>query len=141
MYVSRFKTRLTKRRTRADSFHACRGYAVTDQRAPSRDKNNGGVAGEIKKIAALAEYFRERINDFPFEIVSESMSNAVTPLHPLTASAYDVFTVLKDEYGIWVCPNGGDLKEKIFRVGHIGCLTTADYDTLISAFEDLKNAA
>lgn len=101
-------------------------------------KNNGGVAGEIKKIAALAEYFRERINDFPFEIVSESMSNAVTPLHPLTASAYDVFTVLKDEYGIWVCPNGGDLKEKIFRVGHIGCLTTADYDTLISAFEDLK---
>lgn len=23
-----------------------------------------------------------------------------------------VFLVLKDEYNIWVCPNGGELKEK-----------------------------
>lgn len=66
----------------------------------------GGVETEIKKIGSLAEDFRERIKELPFEIVSESMSNAVTPLHPLTASANDIFLTLKDEYGIWVCPNG-----------------------------------
>jgi aspartate aminotransferase-like enzyme len=46
-------------------------------------------------------------------------------------SAYDVFTRLKQEHGIYVCPNGGDLKSKIFRVGHIGNLSIKDYDVLI----------
>jgi len=66
------------------------------------------------------------------------MSNAVTPLHPTTASAYDIFTTLKDEYGIWVCPNGGGLKDAVFRVGHLGRLTKADYDRLIAAFWDMR---
>lgn len=98
----------------------------------------GGAESEIAKIAAIAEDFRTRIADLPFEISSESMSNAVTPIHPATASAYDIFTILKDEYGIWICPNGGELAEKIFRVGHIGALTKEDNDKLIEAFQDLK---
>lgn len=97
-----------------------------------------GVESEIGKIAALAKYFRDKLAGLPFEICSKSMSNAVTPIHPLTASAYDIFLKLKDEYGIWVCPNGGELKDKIFRVGHIGDLTIADYDMLIAAFYDLQ---
>lgn len=98
----------------------------------------GGVENEIARIGGLARYFREGIKDLPFEIVSESLSNAVTPLHPMTASAYDIFLKLKDEYGIWICPNGGDMKDTIFRVGHIGALTTTDYDKLIAAFKDLQ---
>lgn len=39
---------------------------------------------------------------------------------------------------MWICPNGGDMKDTIFRVGHIGALTTADYDKLIAAFRELK---
>ena len=99
---------------------------------------NGGVEGEIARTAALANYFREKIKDLPFEIVSESLSNAVTPLHPTTASAYEIFLKIKDEYGIWICPNGGDMKDTVFRVGHIGALTTEDYDKLIDAFKDLQ---
>lgn len=98
----------------------------------------GGVENETKKIAELAQDFREKIKGLPFEIVSESMSNAVTPLHPLNVSAYDVFIVLKDEYGIWICPNGGEMKETIFRVGHIGALTKEDNTTLVNAFKDLQ---
>lgn len=99
--------------------------------------NNGGVEGEIARTAALANYFREQIKGLPFEIVSESLSNAVTPLHPTTASAYDIFLKIKDEYGMWICPNGGDLKDKVFRVGHIGYLQKQDYDKLIDAFRAL----
>lgn len=99
---------------------------------------DGGVETEIARTAKLANYFRDRIKDLPFEIVSESLSNAVTPLHPTTASAYDIFLKIKDEYGMWICPNGGDKKDSVFRVGHIGALTTADYDKLIDAFKDLK---
>ena len=67
------------------------------------------------------------------------MSNAVTPVHPRNVSAYDVFLRLKDEYGIWVCPNGGKLADKIFRVGHIGNLTIADNTVLINALNEMNN--
>lgn len=100
--------------------------------------NAGGVEKETEKIAALAQDFREKIKDMPFEIVSESLSNAVTPLHPLNASAYEIFTILKDEYGIWVCPNGGALADEIFRVGHIGALTSKDNDALVSALKNME---
>lgn len=99
----------------------------------------GGVEAETAKIASLAADFREKIKDMPFEIPSESMANAVTPLHPLNVSAYKIFETLKDEYHIWVCPNGGDLAEKIFRVGHIGALTTDDNTSLVEALKDMQN--
>ena len=101
----------------------------------------GGDACEIERTAKLAQYFRNKLKEhnLPFEIVSESLSNAVTPLHPTTQSAYEIFLKIKDEYGMWICPNGGSMKDTVFRVGHIGCLTEADYDHLIDAFVDLRN--
>ncbi len=99
---------------------------------------NGGVEAEIARTETLANYFRNQIKDLPFEIVSESLSNAVTPLHPTTQSAHEIFLKIKDEYGMWICPNGGSMKDSVFRVGHIGALTPADYDKLIAAFKDLK---
>ncbi len=98
----------------------------------------GGVAAEVAKAKSLAEYFRSKIKDLPLEIVSESLSNAITPLRPTNGmSAYDIFLKLKDEHGIWVCPNGGELKDKVFRVGHMGCLTTVDYDKLLLALREV----
>lgn len=99
---------------------------------------DGGVIEENNRIAKLATYFRENIKDLPFKIFSSSLSNAVTPLYPTTCSAYDIFLKLKDEYGIWVCPNGGALADKVFRVGHIGNLSNKDYDVLIEALKDLQ---
>ena len=101
-------------------------------------ERNGGVESETKRIAELAEDFREKIKDLPFDICSESMSNAVTPLKPRNVSAYDIFLTMKDEYHIWICPNGGNLKDKVFRVGHIGALTKDDNTTLINAFKDMQ---
>ena len=99
---------------------------------------NGGVEAENRKIAELAADFREKIKGLPFEIFSEAMSNAVTPLHPLTAKAYDIFLTLKDEYNIWICPNGGEMKDIVFRVGHIGALTKEDNTVLVNAFKDMQ---
>lgn len=100
----------------------------------------GGDKAEIERTARLANYFRNKIKEhnLPFEIISESLSNAVTPLHPTTQSANEIFLKIKDEYGMWICPNGGDMKDTVFRVGHIGCLTETDYDKLIDAFLDLR---
>ena len=100
----------------------------------------GGADAEIERCAELAKYFRDQLeeNNLPFEIVSESLSNAVTPLHPTTQSAYEIFLKIKDDYGMWICPNGGDMKDTIFRVGHIGYLQKEDYNKLIEAFIDLR---
>lgn len=98
---------------------------------------NGGISKSINSTKELASYFREAIKDLPLKIVPDNCSNAVTALHPLKNNAYEIFTILKDNYHIWVCPNGGDLKDKIFRVGHIGALTKEDYDKLLSALREM----
>lgn len=100
----------------------------------------GGAEAEIKRTEGLANYFRNKLKEYnlPFDIISESLSNAVTPLHPRTQSAFEIFLKIKDEYGMWICPNGGSLKDTVFRVGHIGCLKETDYDKLIAAFLDLR---
>ncbi len=100
----------------------------------------GGVDAEIQHISLIAQDFRKRLqeNNLPFEIVSNSLSNAVTPLHPTNVSAYDIFTILKNEYSIWICPNGGELKDKVLRVGHIGCLTSNDNKVLVEALLDMQ---
>ena len=98
----------------------------------------GGADAEISRVAAQAEDFRQKIKELPFEFVSESPANGVTPVHPLNADAYKIFEILKDEYSIWICPNGGDMKSTVFRVGHIGYLSHKDNTTLINALKDMQ---
>lgn len=99
---------------------------------------DGGILVEREKIAKLAQDFRCKIKNLPIDISSHSLSNSVTPLATRNCSAYDIFIALKNEYNIWICPNGGILKNKIFRVGHIGCLTYSDNTVLINALKDLS---
>lgn len=98
----------------------------------------GGADAEVARVAGQAADFRNKIKELPFEFVSESPANGVTPVHPINADAYEIFTELKDNYGIWVCPNGGDMKNTIFRVGHIGYLNHDDNTTLIDALKDMQ---
>lgn len=97
----------------------------------------GGADKEIERVAGQAEDFRIKIKDLSLDLVSESPANGVTPVHPRNAKAYDIFLRLKDEYNIWICPNGGDMKDTIFRVGHIGYLSHNDNTILVNAFKDL----
>lgn len=98
-----------------------------------------GLASERKHIESLAEDFRRRIIEYPFEICSNMLSNSLTPLRLKddSKSAKQVFEVLKNQYGIIVCPNGGAQADSIFRVGHIGNLEKKDNDTLFAAFDEL----
>ena len=101
---------------------------------------NGGIEAERQKISDLALYFRKQINEFPFEFVvkeKKDRSNAVTGIRTINHNATIIFEELKNNYGIWICPNGGIYKEDIFRVGHIGNLERADYDNLLNALSDL----
>lgn len=105
------------------------------------DITEGGIDTERAKIRTLAEDFRARLaaSDLPFVPFSESPSNAVTALSVTCGtSAHSIFETLKDHYNIWICPNGGSLRDSVFRVGHLGALTVDDNETLIAAFTDCK---
>ena len=101
-------------------------------------KNNGGVEEEIKRISNLASDFRLKIKDLPLETPCKSLGNSVTDVHCINSKAGTIVDALKKDYGIWVNPNGGEVGEKMFRVGHIGDLTVEDNDKLIDAFNDLE---
>lgn len=98
-----------------------------------------GVQAELDRVAALAADFRSRIEGLPFTMFPQAPANAVTALYTGDISAKAIFADLKDNYGMWVCPNGGDMAETVFRVGHIGALTVADNEALVAALLDMQS--
>ncbi len=97
-----------------------------------------GIAAQTEKIAKIAAYFRKGLEKLPVTVYSDSLSNAVTPvLVRETADAEEICRILEQEYRIWVCPNAGELKKKVFRVGHMGQLEEADCDRLLAALGQL----
>lgn len=101
-------------------------------------EESGGIKAERTRIEGLVDYFRSKIKDYPFDLIAEDKSNAVTALHPTTCGAKKIIRILKEEYEIWGCPNGGEMADDVFRIGHIGYLTKDDYDILFAAFDDMK---
>ena len=88
--------------------------------------------------AALARRFRASIKDLPFRIFPDTPSNALTALTPTNGvSAYDIYSELKLRFNLVVTPNGGNLRDRIFRVGHMGNLAESDLDALTDALREI----
>lgn len=101
-------------------------------------EKNGGIEAEREVIHQRAMDFRKEITNLPFTFASEAPSNCVTSLRPEHHNAQEIIRVMKEEYGIWICPNGGALCNDVFRVGHIGNITKEDNASLIAAFKDMQ---
>lgn len=114
------------------------GILLQINRRLNNIEENGGIESERLKIKCIADDFREKIKKLPFLIYSENCSNTVTSLYTNKGNATKIFEVLKNEYQIWICPNGGKLKDYVFRVGHIGDLRIEYNDTLIEALMDME---
>ena len=100
------------------------------------------MARQISGVRALALDFREKIRGLPFRLFSDCPSNAVTALEPLDGVAPSFYVNrLAEEFGIFVCPNGGPLRDRIFRVGHLGELTPEDNTRLAEALRSLVPTA
>lgn len=96
-----------------------------------------GIENEIKRAAELARYFRESIAKLPLRLANDFMPNAMTTLSPIDGkTAYQVVLDLDMEYNVVVAPNGGELKDKLFRVSHMGDMNKAYIDVLINALYD-----
>lgn len=90
----------------------------------------------IKQTKEKAEYFRKKIMEIDgITIPDYILSNTVTPII-VKGKAVKIFNNLKDKYGIFVTPSGGELKEDFLRIGHIGNLDISDYDELIEKIKE-----
>lgn len=99
-----------------------------------------GIHGAENCCASMAAYFRSRIKDLPLFPFPQTPSNALTALKVSgKTSAYQIFKIIKDEFDIIVCPNGGELADSVFRVGHMGNLFEKDYGRLIHVFHVLND--
>ena len=104
-------------------------------------EKNGGIEEERKRVRQITERFRGAVEELPFTfVVSEEKdrSNAVTAVRPAGGGAKKIVQILKDEYDIWACPNGGALADEVFRIGHIGYITEEDVETLLAALRDMQ---
>lgn len=100
-----------------------------------------GVANKINETKSLADYFRRMVVKSGINIPSYALSNALTPILFDTVDAYDVYKKLRDDFNIYINPNGF-MSDYICRVGHLGNLTSKDFDMLLYALnkvvEDLS---
>lgn len=100
-------------------------------------KRLGGVEATMANAREIAKYFRESIQSLPLTEYTPYMPNAMTTLTPTDGkSAMDIVNALEEGYKVMVCPNGGDKRDVIFRVSHMGDMTKEYTDILIDALHD-----
>ena len=105
-----------------------------------KDIETRGIDDELGRVAARAKRFRKGIEDLPMTIFAQNPQTAVTSLKVKDGvDTKAIFDTCKDEFDMWLCPNGGELGKKIFRVGHIGELTLEDVDEVIRVLHVLND--
>lgn len=98
---------------------------------------NQGIEDCVHFAAELAGDFRRKIEGLSVELPSYPLSNACTPLVFPDNNAKKVYENLKYNYGLVLTPNGGELADKVLRVGHLGCHTLEENDVLVKALKEV----
>ena len=92
---------------------------------------NINLEEEISKHHQRATYFREKAIELGIHIPSYPLSNGLTPIIFDDNNAQETFNRLKQDYGYILTKNGGELLNKVLRVGHMGNLKQEDFGNLL----------
>jgi aspartate aminotransferase-like enzyme len=99
-----------------------------------------GIEFFISHHSKLAKYFRNGLRNLPLSFVPTSPSNALTAIScPKDINAFYLVMKLADNFNCFVAPNGGTLKNSVFRVSHLGEQNETDIDFLINALDYILN--
>jgi aspartate aminotransferase-like enzyme len=97
-----------------------------------------GLEAAFDRHARLGRACREGAKAMGLELFSpdEERSAVVTAIRsPDGVDATDVVSALRDRFGITIANGQGELKGKIFRIGHIGWFDVFDITTALAAVE------
>ena len=100
---------------------------------------DAGIDVSIARAAKLAAHFRANISHLPLRFYSQSMPNAMTAIEVFDTnlSARSIVNLLDVKYDLVVAPNAGSIGESVFRVAHMGNLSTGDVDRLVTALTEI----
>ena len=91
----------------------------------------------IKEVKELALKFRREAEEKGVKVPEYPLSNALTPII-VEPYAEELYLGLKAEYGLMVTPNGGELRQVLVRIGHLGNVRWEDYEELLEAMCEVK---
>jgi aspartate aminotransferase-like enzyme len=97
-----------------------------------------GLEGAFDRHARLGRACREGVKAMGLELFSpdEERSAVVTAIRaPDGVDATEIVSALRDRFGITIANGQGELKGKIFRIGHIGWFDVFDITTALAAVE------
>jgi aspartate aminotransferase-like enzyme len=97
-----------------------------------------GLEAAFERHVKLGRACREGIKAMGLELFSpdDDRSAVVTAARvPDGVDGNELVLALRDRFGITVAPGQGDLKGKIFRIGHIGYFDVFDITTALAAVE------
>jgi len=97
-----------------------------------------GLEAAFDRHARLGRACREGAKAMGLELFSpdEERSAVVTAIRtPDGVDATEIVSALRDRFGITIANGQGDLKGKIFRIGHIGWFDVFDITTALAAVE------
>jgi len=97
-----------------------------------------GLEAAFERHARLGRACREGVKAMGLELFSpdEDRSAVVTAVRaPEGISSDEVVSGLRDRFGMTIANGQGDLKGKIFRVGHIGWFDVFDITSALAAVE------
>jgi aspartate aminotransferase-like enzyme len=97
-----------------------------------------GLEAAFERHARLGRACREGAKAMGLELFSpdEERSAVVTAIRaPDGVDATDIVSALRDRFGITIANGQGELKGKIFRIGHIGWFDVFDIVTALAAVE------
>jgi aspartate aminotransferase-like enzyme len=97
-----------------------------------------GLEGAFDRHVRLGRACREGAKAMGLELFSpdDDRSAVVTAIRtPDGVESTEIVSTLRDRFGITIATGQGDLKEKIFRIGHIGYFDVFDITTALAAVE------
>jgi len=104
------------------------------------DIQETGLQTVVNEHKELANYFRTKIETLPLSIFSKALSNGLTAIQcEKDISAFDVVQQMDDKFNTYLTSNGGELKDKVFRVSHMGDQTKEEIDILIKSLSTILN--
>jgi len=98
-----------------------------------------GLENVFRRHAKVAALARKRVKALGLELFADEAhaSNTVTALKaPAGVDVSEMNRFIQDRYGILLAGGQGDLKGKIFRIAHLGCISERDIFAVSEALEN-----
>ncbi len=99
-----------------------------------------GIENVVLRHKNLAMYLRNSLKDNGFKLLTDDDKNASytsTAVISENISSVKIIKLMKERYNIYIANGQLELKNKIFRIGTIGCVTKSEVEATVNALKDI----